>query len=426
MKKLTVLFVLIMLTVTSCVTNNPAPIVGMPRTRSIEMSPIAADSNTDTAEENRPIQIPVLYSIENAIRGIYEPTDSIYLGAWLSPGASIRDFVDIVGQRHAVFVHEMRVDEEVPVTWILQCIAALATPLIVLHPPQINDADEADLEEIEEISETLARLAQSLGAFNLPMFVVFYPHGPGPIPAHGLIPAEYALIFRQARAIFLSYAPHVAFVWAAPSLESTIRNPFFPGSDAVDWVGVSVLSHRNGYGFAADVIEAFTPFYHSFQARHPIMALPLGISHFSRADHIYHLEEAAAEITRVYQALAGFPRLGLIVYADAFGISRAMRDDFSISLESKLLAAYEDAVSARHFVSVLETNAPHGSRWVRSAFAGYLWEGQIYINTDTLTELSISLPRNTVEIGGHNFVEADRIIGRKISFCEIRQVVLMQ
>jgi len=414
MKKGTYMFFLMLtiLSLTACVTTNPAPIVrGGPHTRSVGA---AQDAVVYTVGENRPIQVPVLRSIPSAIRGIYEPTDSIYLGAWLAPDMSIRDFNDKVGQRHAVFVHEMHIDDEVPANWVLQCIAALATPLIMLHPAA-NDAEDA----------MLARLAQNLGAFDLPMFVAFYPHGTGAVPAHGLTPAEYSIAFRYARAVFLRYAPHVAFVWVAPSLQSTIRNPFFPGSDVVDWVGVPLLSYRNSDGFAADIIADFAQFYQTFQAHHPIMALPLGVSHFSRADHVYQLEAASAEITRIYRELMGFPRLGLVIYADAFGIGRGMQDDFSITLEDQLIKAYSAAISTRHFAIQLEQNARQGPRWVRSASTGYLWEGQIFINTNTLDELSITVPRNITEIGDHSFVDADRIT-RSISFCNMRHAVLIE
>jgi len=400
---------------TSCVTDTPAPIVGIPN-RSIEQpSPfITASASGAIEDDNHPMPIAVLHYAKNAMRSVYEPADGIYLAAWLTPHTTKREFVQQTGQDHAAFVRDIHIGDDIPVTWIIQCIAVMATPIFIVHPPRAEQENDPEF----EIWEQIAELAQQLGGFNLPMFVAFYP----PVSGHGLIPAEYSFIFRYARSLFLSYAPQVAFVWVAPALNSTIRNPFFPGSDVVDWVGVSLFASRGSNGLA-NVIEAFTPFYHRFQAHHPIMVLPLGVSHFSRYDHAYNIADATAEIMRIYQALAGFPRVGLIAYGDVFGINPTRRDDFSITIDNRLMAAYSEAVANSHFVSSLETNTARSSRWVRSEYVGYVKEGRLYIDINTLAELSITTPRNTTEINERSFVEVSRITGRSVSFCEIRNVI---
>jgi len=413
MKKTFLLLLLFMLMLSACMIDTPAPITGTPRSRSLEISPIERATVEPAYEnENIPIQVAVLYQTGNAPRGVYEPSEGIYLAAWLAPHTSKRNFIQQSGKSHAVFVHEMHLDDEVPITWILQCIAALATPLFVVRPPLEEDCEIP-------IGDKISYLAQRLGTFQLPMFVAFYP------PGHEMAPREYYIMFRYARALFMAHAPQVTFVWVAPGVESTVQNPFFPGHDAVDWVGVSLFAGRNKYGFVQDVIEQFKPFYHRFEAHHPIMVLPLGISHFSRADHTYHLQEAAAEIIRVYRELASFPRLGLVAYADAFGIAQTARDDFAISIENELMSAYAKAISNSHFISALEKDTVNDPQWNRSAFLGYYWEGRIYIAPETLQELSIPLPRSSVEINDATFVEASHISGADISFCDIRHVILV-
>jgi len=402
-KKFFVLIPFAVLFLASCVTDNPAPIYGIPPSRS--GATLSGTYDDSVSHDNSlPIPIAILHQTENKTRGIYEPTDGIYLGAWLLPHKPKRDFTNDVG-RHAVFVREMHLCEEVPATWLLQCMAVHAVPLFIIHPPLDDDSETP-------IGDKISRLAERLGAFNLPMFVAFYP------PGHGLIPAEYSVLFRYARAIFLSNAPQVAFVWTAPNMYSTIRNPFFPGSDAVDWVGVPVFS--NG----SCVVETFAEFYHGFQEHHPIMVLPLGVSHFTTKGHSYRISEAMSEIPKVYQALAGFPRVGLVVYGDAFGFIPATRDDFSITIEPKLLEAYGKAILNNHFMTQLEENPRNEPRWVRSNFMGYYMEGQIYVNVGTLNELSISVPRTTIEIGGEVFADSRIISEITFTKCGIRNVVL--
>jgi len=396
---------------TACVTDSPSPITGTPRSRSLEVSSIEPPYAYTQTEENLPMPIAVLHKTENALHGVYEPSDGIYLAAWLEPHTSMQNFINQAGQSHAAFVHDIHLGDDIPVNWVLQCISVLATPVLVVLPP----VEETDM----PIGNKISQLAQRLGAFQLPMFVAFYPAS----SSHNMTPAEYAVIFRYARALFLEYAPLVAFVWVAPTVNSTVHNPFFPGHHAVDWVGVPLFARRDSYGFAEDVISNFEFFYDSFSPHHPIMMLPLGVSHFSRADHSYRLAEAAKEILRVYQALASFPRVGLVAYGDAFSISPATNDDFAITIESYLMAAYAKATTNSLFLQLLERDA-HGSRWVRCAFTGYYWDGNVFIDIETLNNISMPVPRITIEINERTFVELDRIV--RASFCETRRVVMIE
>ena len=408
MKRKFTLILVILLTLTACMTDQPATITGVPPSRSVARNAAAGSYNAAAEDENLPVPIAVLHYAENAGRGIFEPEEGIYLGAWLTPDYQKRDFAARAGQGHAVFVHEIDLCDDIPATWLLQCIATRATPFFVVNPPLDAEAPVGDM---------LTVLAQRLGAFNLPMFIAFYP------PGHGLTPDEYSVIFRYARAVFLRYAPQAAFVWIAPNVMSTIRNPFFPGSDAVDWVAVALFAERDDNGQVVDVFETFAPFYHMFEAHHPIMILPLGVSHFSHHAHSYHISCAAAEIERVYQTLQGFPRVGLAVYGDVFGFVRSVRDDFAISVETELILAYSKAIANEYFIPTLQTEASTG-RWVRSPYMGYYWEGDIFVDVQTFEEMSLPLPQGVaVEINGRSFANIKNI--GNISYCPLRNIVLI-
>jgi len=418
MKKLLPLIFIILLAFSACVTDSPTHVTGEPRSRTL--GGVANHPGSAYLVEQSdmiyPIPVPVLFQTQNVVRAVYEPAEGIHLAAWLCPSMPLRNFVAQSGHSHAAFVYELHLCDEVPENWILQCMAVMATPIFVVYPPR-------QICEETPIGDTIATLAYSLGAFNIPMFVAFYPttgyYG------HGLIPAEYSIIFRYARAIFMHYAPQVAFVWVAPSLDATVRNPFFPGHDVVDWIGVELLAGRGGGGFVHDVIETFAPFYHMFAPHHPIMLLPLGISHFSRYNHAYEVDAAAMEILRVYQALAGFPRVGLVAYGDAFGVARTGRNDFAITVEKRLVSAYNRVAANPHFLPVLDTSVSLAPRRTRSIHMGYHWNDNIYVNVATLAELNIPTPRQTVEIDGHLFACSSRISAHRIWFCEIRQTIMV-
>ena len=416
----TVLLTCTVLIFSACMPDAPSPVTGpVPeRTRSLPSLAMPgggqAGLDVDMFEnEEGPFPVPILHTAIAGARGIYEPTTGIYRAMWLPEHVTIRSFNMQTGIPHTAFVREMSLDAEIPTTWILQNMATQSTPVIVLTPPH-------EVDDYTNIGDLITDIAIGLGSYNLPMFVVFYP----PWSGHGLGAPDYAVIFRYARALFLAHAPLAAFVWVAPSTESTVRNPFFPGHDAVDWVGVSLLSRRSSDGLT-DVIDNFIPFYHSFAPHHPIAILPLGVSHFSRYDHTYNVDCAVAKIGSVLQALQGFPRVGLVAYGDAFGLGHmpGARDDFSITIEAELLAAYRNAVSASHFIYSLEHTSSPKYIWQRSPFMGMAHGSNFYVPVETLQSLSISVPRNTTEIDGRMFVEMSRV--RSAQFCNARRAVLI-
>jgi len=402
-----------LLLLAACQVDSPPEITGIPRTRGIG----AAAAQTDELyahiyEETTPTRLPVLYTAP-ANPAMYETFGGIYTGAWLGSHTTKREFVAGAGTNQAVFVYEYRLGEDFPATWLLQSMAMMATPLFTIHQP-LCDEDETP------IGEHIAYFAKRLGSFRLPAFVAFYPAG-----SHNLVPAEYSLIFRYARALFLEHAPLAAFVWVATDATATRRNPFFPGHDAVDWVGVPLFARRDANGFAGDVLNGFEHFYSQFHAHHPIMVLPLGVSHLSRVDYVYSIEAAADEIMRLYHAMANFPRVGLVVYADAFGLhSGGGQDDFAISIESELIAAYRQAIHVNDvYVNLLVKNSDDKTRLVRHNLAGYYYNG-IFIDTEILSDRGINVPRATIDIGDRTFVDIERV--PRAMFCERRQVIFIR
>jgi len=396
----------------------PTPTEATTRSRMVDepLQRVGAETY-DYGEELNEI-IPVLFRTGNVPRAKYEPLEGAYLGAWLDGDESLRMFEYQAEKRHTVYVHEMRIGDDVPTNWILHCIAAMATPLFVIHPMSSYDMDYGIP------AEELIYLARQLGSFNLPMFIAFHP------PGHGMAPAEFNNLFRYARSVFLLHAPQAAFVWVAPNTEATPQSPFYPGHDAVDWVGASLLAGRCKEGKTPDILAKFEPFHNAFQAHKPIMILPLGISHFSRGDYNFRISETVAELHQTYEALRNFPRVGLIVYADSFSLSPSTQDDFSISGESRLMNAYRDVVACEHFLSRLETNVPPSPIWVRSEFLGYYREGDAYVNIRTLeNELRIAPPRQQEEINGQNYANIQVISSYNnslnISFCAYRRVIFV-
>jgi hypothetical protein len=388
------LYLFLLLFLTGCAADAPSPIVGTPRRRTLD-APQEAISETVTG----PVPYSVLFTQAGASPSLHEPAGGAYIGAWLSQSPAhitLRSFGNLTGKAHALFVCEMEAGDEIPLSWLLHAITAHAAPIFYVHPK--ND----DGNPVMSLAE-LADLARGLGAYDVPMFLAFYPLAQG----HGMTPEAYISLFRLARILFRTYAPQVAFVWVPPEGQgdATPAHPFYPGHDAVDWVGLPVQALRGHGGLSMDIPRALEPFHHAFQRYKPIMLLPAGVSHFSRIDYTYYINEAADEIQRVYGALAGFPRVKAVVYRDMNNIG-ARWDDMSITRENDLLLAYTDAVSGGYFLSALQPRPPLFRQWLRSVFTGYENDGSFYVDYETLTgELFLTRPGEAIEINGRAFVD---------------------
>jgi len=407
---------LIILAFTGCLTDDPAPIVGTAPTRGHAPGP----AQEELAKDPQPIPLAILYKSDST-PGMFEP-DGVYLGAWLRDYTGLREFELATGRRHAVYVYEMQLGDDVPIHWLLECISNMATPLIVLHPPEPVQLIYYEDYIPPTFEQQVEALAHRLGVINLPMFVAFYP------PGHGLGAPEFTLLFNQARAIFMAEAPLAAFIWVAPSLNVTPRNPFFPGHSSVDWVGVSLFATRAAEGLATDVLADFENFYMNFAPSLPIAILPLGISHFSRIDHAYHIDCASAEIKRVYNALgAAFPRVRMIVYGDNYILLPHSNNDFSLTLDPDITAAYREAIQADRFLTQLArtSNPSPAQRWTRSGFGGYYYQGSIYLDPAALQKLGISPPRQTREINGSTYIDASALNNHETTICLTSGIILL-
>ncbi|MCL2190295.1 MAG: hypothetical protein FWC16_14820 [Defluviitaleaceae bacterium] len=414
MKILPLLFLLLLFT--GCAADTPSPIVGTPRHRTIETVPAYAIDETEA------IPVPIPYTVQFPQAGpagtalaLHEPEEGAYLGAWLSPDfthITLRSFGNLAERQHAIFTYEKTLGDDVPIAWLLHAIASDAVPLFYLH--------------VEEFSpfpfDALADLARTLGLYEKPMFLAFFPlTGTQEITAE-----EYIRTFRMARTIFRAYAPQTAFVWVAPQTgEISPTHAFYPGHDVVDWVGIPSLVLRGRDGFHTDITESFAPIHRAFQRYKPLMLLPFGVSHFSRIDYAYYIHEAAAEIERIYDALRAFPRLKAIIYRDGKNIG-ARWDDTTLTREREIMQAYSNAIACEHFLSSV-INAPRQTerQWLRAAHHGYYYDGRLYIHYETLTrELSIPPTALQTEINGQAFVDTERL-SPQITVCHTRRIIFV-
>ena len=340
-------------------------------------------------KEPEALRYSVFFKSEPMQLAMYEPAQGSFIGMYTdthpsSDGRVIAAQEAALGVRHAVFIDVMELGGDFPLLWVLECIAEHKMPLIVVLPPEEGDVffrqGGGDWEDI------LTEAAKGFAEFPVPMFVVFYPVSAD----SGWDATTYIAFFRYARAIFAIHAPHVAFVWAVDSeLENFLD--YFPGNLAVDWVGISLFLSGQEAVLNATALEELLHFYYNFQQHKPIM-LNLGISHFSTKDHRYRIAETAEALKQIYRTIQrDFPRVKMLNYMDVCRIDYN-GNDYRISVDSGLQAAYRDSVQGFIFQAPYGFDEAMYPQPIRSAYSAFVDAGRVYLDTRILTnELNLPL-----------------------------------
>lgn len=332
--------------------------------------------NTDDTEVDG---IYDLYIEKDYIPAALEPFEGCYTGAYILSDKnvefSIEKFEDTVSKKHAVYSSYMRLGDEFPLKWILECCYKMKTPMIILQPP--NEYDPFNEQLLEET-------ASSIGKFNIPVFIQFYPN-PSNITSDG---KKYVDFFKKAREVFAGKAKNTVFVWCIKSEDIIDGSFFYPGDDYVDWVGINIYEEFNSEknDFNRNIRTNFEYFYYTYGKTKPVMISQMAVSHYSENDHLYRTNEAAEEIYGFYQDIVSqYPRVKAINYmnfnSSDFLPGKLFGSDFSVTGEKKLIEAYKKAVSDRRYLeSVMEENSDARKELFKSPFKAYSSKDRFFIN----------------------------------------------
>ncbi|GHU53836.1 hypothetical protein AGMMS49975_13010 [Clostridia bacterium] len=295
---------------------------------------------------------------ENARLGLYEPKEGVYAGVYTKD--EIPDF-DKKTAPHAMYVRNVTTKDVFPVSFILSCIANSKVPYIVVNPANAYDPFNLD---------DLAEIADEIGEFYAPVFVDIFPNAD--ISRYN--PADYISFFRSARAIFASRASNAALVFSCDELAEA--RLFYPGDDAVDWVGVNTAD--------------FEQIYFYFQKKKPVIVSEYAVSHQSDSDYSYQTKNAAAAVSAFYDNLKFYPRIKAINYINVNTLSgenyhNLSKNNYLVTDEALILEAYKKAVSERKFAKTVSyTNAEISSAYALSPFPAQYFDGEFFIDTRTV------------------------------------------
>ena len=170
----------------------------------------------------------------------------------------------------------------------------------------------------------IKRFAQQAKTADLPIFVRFASEMNDPHNDWARDPALYRKTFRRVADILHQDAPNVAMVWMPMPGDLNVIQEYYPGPDAVDWVGLSLYSvpFENGdltkSRLQAHPLEVIDGFYRRYAPRHPIQLSEYASSSRSGASPQQDFSAyAAQQLREVYWgAWLKYPRLKNINWLD--------------------------------------------------------------------------------------------------------------
>ena len=308
----------------------------------------------------------------------YEPARGCYIGAFIdfdnmlnSPfkdqnGRVHQDpaaFEEFVGKPHAMYFFYLGYGKPLPLDWVKLLGQRGKFVHIALEP---NDG----LEFVEN-NEYLNSLADDMQRSGAKIFLRFASEMNGDWTNYHGNPTLYKSKFRMISKVMRNRAPNVAMVWCPYATPKYNISYYYPGDDAVDWVGVNFynVTHHNNNVNAPSIYEHPTLLlsyvYHKYSARKPIMICEYGATHRSATLNYTCPYFARRKITTLYTALpTKFPRVKCINYFNGNNMDflplRAA-NDYSVTNDPIVLTSYRQAIASDYYLS-----APAGTRPIHS------------------------------------------------------------
>jgi hypothetical protein len=300
----------------------------------------------------------------------WEPAAGCYLGVQDGDGGSAEEFQQDAG-RHLALVYEYdSYGDPFPMRWAEEQSSEGHAIQIAWEPNDIFAVKDDDY---------LENWARDAAQTQMPIFLRFGGEMNGAWTSWGRNPAAYRRAFRLVHDVMARLAPNVAMVWAPNAIPTENLDEYYPGDDAVDWVGISLYVVRyydnslNRPAWQDNPMNLIAPIYRKYAARHPICLTEWGVSRRSQIEGTNADPFAAARIQDLFSAIkVRFPRLKMVCAFDRDNLVDARPgrrlNDYSMPAGSLALAAYKDATADSYFLTSVSDGggSPYAYRQIQS------------------------------------------------------------
>lgn len=291
--------------------------------------------------------------------GKFEPATGCYLGAFVMRDENINRSMEAweqtVAKGHASYLRYVGYGQPFPTEWVKEVRRLGAVPNLAFEP---NDG----LKVVAD-GPYLRGFAQAAKASGGPVFLRWASEMNGTWTAYSGNPKLYRTKFRLVARVFRQEAPNVAMVWT-PYCQPVRPIPdYYPGDDAVDWVGVNIYSvhHHNGRldnpAAHEDPTALLKPVYDRYAGRKPIQISEYAATHFCKACSQSMPEFAVAKMRRLYASLPQrFPRVKMVYWFSWDTLEAdAAENNYAVTGNSLVLQTYRQLTASRYFLSRLGT-----------------------------------------------------------------------
>ncbi|AIE88017.1 hypothetical protein OP10G_4649 [Fimbriimonas ginsengisoli Gsoil 348] len=297
----------------------------------------------------------------------FEPLAGCYLGANIERDDETRDpaqFNERIGKHHAIFFMYRKYGVEFPKEYARTLREARCALQLAFEP--------SNLDEVQD-DRYLRGFAEDARQSGIPVFLRYASEMNGDwTPYHG-DPAKYIQKFRLVAKVMRETAPNVAMVWCPNEIPQEPIASYYPGPDAVDWVGVnfySVIFNDADRSRGAEwrrPEDALDYIYKRYSGRHPIMVGEWAASHRSVVDNKERPDFAANKIAEFYSSIPRiYPRVKAVSWLsfDTFKYAGQGRqlNDYSLFNNPKVAEAYSAAVDQPYYLDEVRESASAASR----------------------------------------------------------------
>ncbi|RYG33964.1 hypothetical protein EON81_16855 [bacterium] len=234
---------------------------------------------------------------------IHEPTFGCYLGVNIEREEATKTpqaFNDLVGKHHATFFRYRAYGMPFPKREALELKRAKSGMQIAFEPLSLDKVrDDA----------YLRAFANDCRDSGIPIFLRFASEFNGAWTPYHRDPEAYKTAFRTVARVMHSIAPNVAMVWCPNEIPEAPIERYYPGKEAVDWVGVnfySVIYNDADRSRGAEwrwPTDQLDYVYRKYATRHPIMVGEWAATHMSSVDRAARPDFAMRKIRQFYATL---------------------------------------------------------------------------------------------------------------------------
>ncbi|OOB77480.1 MAG: hypothetical protein ATN33_03770 [Epulopiscium sp. Nele67-Bin001] len=300
--------------------------------------------------------------------GPYEPTEGIYLGAYMGNRDLVDPFELVMDTQMAFKVLQYSRRNSITSSDILACIANKQIPYIkfLLDP----DDPAANLYYL---------IGDISSMYQTPIFIELYP-----ITSDITDPRDYKEKYIEAYQLIKKYVPEAVIVWSMDSTEIQNLTMFYPGDFYVDWVGLNIYMTKyvNQELAEYNISKEIDLWYKTYQANKPLIISGLAISNFSSIDHTYTIADAKNKLTYFYNELpTQYPRIKAMLYVDVDMRQYSGYDDFRISLDSDIVQHVRSLWASDIFLHEVSANANVvNGQYIKYTLPSYLYDETYYVS----------------------------------------------